>query len=154
MNFGWGGVESWGGWGFSQRFGFGTFDWNMFGNLIIWAGFFFFLIFYFLDWWQSFARSEIRGESENPFSQRFPQSNRRESKKILTKFSNLYSMSICENPQLLAKTSSENQNGFSHYVTNFYPCFGLAWLLVLREYYFLCIYLSVTIYICHLLRCC
>ena len=66
--------------------------------------------------------SEIQGESENPFSQRFPQSHRQESKKILAKFSNLYSMSICENPKVLAKTSMENLNGFSHYVTNFYPC--------------------------------
>ena len=30
--------------------------------------------------------SEIRGESENPFSQRFPQSHQRESKEILAKF--------------------------------------------------------------------
>ena len=72
--------------------------------------------------------SEIRGESENPFSQRFPPSHQRESKQILAKFKNLYNISICENPQILAKTIMENLNGFSHSVTNFYPWSLLCYL--------------------------
>ena len=66
-------------------------------------------------------RSENWQESENSFLQRFSSTKFWESNWILINISVYHTKLYGENPWILAKFHWENPNGFSHFVTNFWP---------------------------------